>query len=57
MKLHENKEDFQDLCTITANYIGIPEAAVKMDYYIVSMLQKLQRSDFSEQCVFKGGAK
>ena len=55
MKLHENKEDFQNLCTIIADYIGIPEDAVKRDYYIVSMLQKLQESEFADCCVFKGG--
>lgn len=55
MRLHENEQDFQDLCRITADYIGIPEDAVKRDYYIVSMLQRLQKSEFFESCVFKGG--
>ena len=55
MRLHENNEDFRDLCSITADEVGIPEDAVRRDYYIVSMLQKLQQSDFAEQCVFKGG--
>ena len=47
MKLHKNEEDFRNLCIITADYIGIPEEAIKRDYYIVSMLQKLQKSDFA----------
>lgn len=55
MRLHENKKEFQELCAITADYIGIPEDAVKRDYYIVSMLQKLQKSEFADYCVFKGG--
>lgn len=55
MKLHKNEEDFRNLCIITADYIGIPEEAIKRDYYIVSMLQKLQKSDFADCCVFKGG--
>ena len=55
MRLHENGEDFQALCIITSDYIGIPEEAVKRDYYIVSMLQKLQKSEFADCCVFKGG--
>ena len=25
MRLHENEEDFRDLCSITAGYIGIPQ--------------------------------
>ena len=55
MRLHENEEDFRDLCSITAGYIGIPEDAVRRDYYIVSMLQKLEKSEFADCCVFKGG--
>lgn len=55
MKLHKNEEDFRNLCIIAADYIGIPEEAIKRDYYIVSMLQKLQKSDFADCCVFKGG--
>ena len=55
MRLHENEEDFRDLCSITAGYIGIPEDAVRRDYYIVNMLQKLEKSEFADCCVFKGG--
>ena len=32
MRLHENEEDFRDLCSITAGYIGIPEDAVRREY-------------------------
>ena len=31
------------LCNIKAGYIGIPEDAVRRDYYIVSMFQKLEK--------------
>ena len=55
MNLHTNKEDFEDLCLLTSEYIGIPEDAVKRDYYIVMLLQNLQNSNFSSECVFKGG--
>lgn len=55
MKLHTNKEDFEDLCILTSEYIGIPEDAVKMDYYIVMLLKNLQNSNFVSECVFKGG--
>lgn len=27
MRLHENNEDFRDLCSITADEVGIPEDA------------------------------
>lgn len=55
MNLHTNKEDFEDLCMLTSEYIGIPEDAVKRDYYIVMLLENLQNSDFVSECVFKGG--
>ena len=55
MNLHEHPEDFSQLIGLTANYIGIPEAAVKRDYYIVMLLENLQASNFLNQCVFKGG--
>ena len=55
MKLHDDHGSFQELITVTAKYIGIPESAVKRDYYIVMMLQNLQNSEYADQCVFKGG--
>ncbi|KOA19329.1 hypothetical protein CLHOM_24350 [Clostridium homopropionicum DSM 5847] len=55
MNLHTNKEDFEDLCVLTSEYIGIPQDAVKRDYYIVMLLQNLQNSNFASECVFKGG--
>ena len=55
MNLHTNKEDFEDLCLLTSEYIGIPEDAVKRDYYIAMLLQNLQNSNFAGECVFKGG--
>ena len=55
MKLHNDYEAFNDLSVLAADYIGIPVSAVKRDYYIVMMLQKLANSDYSAKCVFKGG--
>ena len=55
MNLHTNKEEFEDLCILTSQYIGIPVGAVKRDYYIVMLLENLQKSDFVSECVFKGG--
>ena len=55
MKLHTYPEDFQDLITIVAVDKHIPEAAVRRDYFIVMMLQKLSCSQYADQCVFKGG--
>ena len=55
MKLHESRNDFEDLTRATARWRGIPAGAVRRDYYIVLMLQKLEKSEYSDQCVFKGG--
>jgi predicted nucleotidyltransferase component of viral defense system len=55
MKLHKDRENFSDLIALAAEYIGIPQAAVKRDYYIVKLLQNIQNSEFSDKCVFKGG--
>ena len=55
MNLHNFKEDFTDLCVLAAKWRGIPESAVKRDYYIVYMLRNLAKSEFADQCVFKGG--
>lgn len=55
MKLHEDKEAFYDLAELTAKHIGVPAAAVRRDYYIVMMLQRLAQSPFFSQVVFKGG--
>ncbi len=55
MNLHKHKQEFEDLITIVANYIGIPIDAVRRDYYIVLIMQNLQNSEYAEKCVFKGG--
>lgn len=55
MNLHNDQEAFHDLAVLASNYMGIPVAAAKRDYYIVMMLQKLTNSDYSARSVFKGG--
>ena len=55
MKLHKNREEFEQLITLTARSVGIPETAVRKDYYIVLLLDKLAESDYVNECVFKGG--
>ena len=55
MNLHNDKEAFHDLAVLTAKEIGIPVTAVKRDYYIVMMLQKLAESQYAVRSVFKGG--
>ena len=55
MNLHNDKESFNSLIAVTADYIGVPPAAVKRDYYIVILLQNMQNSEYADKCVFKGG--
>ena len=55
MNLHNNHEEFSQLIAVTADALGIPENAVRRDYYIIMLLQNLQRSSYADNCVFKGG--
>ena len=55
MKLHENKDEFGELITLTAQEKHIPESAVERDYYIVQALLFLSNSENAASCVFKGG--
>lgn len=55
MKLHENKAEFRELITLTAQEKHIPESAVERDYYIVQALMSLSNSENADHCVFKGG--
>ena len=55
MNLYNNKKVFNQLVTIVANKKNIPESAVRRDYLIVYILNKLSKSEFADKCVFKGG--
>ena len=41
MKLHEYKNEFKDLISITAAYKHLPESAIERDYYIVLLLDNI----------------
>lgn len=55
MNLHNNKTEFKELITLTANDKNIPESAVERDYFIVRALLFLSGSEYVNNCVFKGG--
>ncbi len=55
MKLHLSEGDFQELCQLTSDYIGIPESAIRRDYFITFIMATLSRSEYVDQVVFKGG--
>ena len=43
MKLHEFPDEFKDLISIVATDKHLPESAIERDYYIVMMLQRLEK--------------
>lgn len=56
MKLYyEHKNDFDNLVILASQYKNIPESAVRRDYLIVNVLEKLESSIYTKTCVFKGG--
>jgi len=55
MNLHNNRNDFQDLISITADFFKIPEVYIEKDYWVTYILKNLSNSDFKESVVFKGG--
>lgn len=55
MRLHEDKEAFNNLIAIVATEKHLPEQAIRRDYYITEILLKLSKSKYVEECVFKGG--
>ena len=55
MKLHESKKEFNELTQLASEYKGIPEIAIKKDYLICMILEKLSQCEYVENCIFKGG--
>lgn len=55
MKLHLDNETFEELIQVTSMHFGIPELAVRKDYFITIILKRLSNSDYKNNVVFKGG--
>ena len=55
MKLHENKELFQDAITATSQQKGIPEIYVEKDYWVTLALHAIFNNKIGKETVFKGG--
>ena len=55
MKLHENKELFQDAVTATSQQKGIPEIYVEKDYWVTLALHAIFNNEIGKETVFKGG--
>lgn len=55
MKLHENKELFQDAVTATAEQKRIPEIYIEKDYWVTLALHAIFNNEIGKETVFKGG--
>jgi len=55
MKLHENKELFQDAVIATSQQIGIREIYVEKDYWATYALYHIFKNEIGKETVFKGG--
>ena len=55
MKLHENKNLFQDAIAATATLKGLREIHIEKDYWVTLALYTIFTGEMSNQVVFKGG--
>lgn len=55
MRLHENKELFQDAVIATSQQKGIPEIFVEKDYWVTYALYNIFKNEIGIETVFKGG--
>lgn len=55
MKLHENKELFQDAVIATSQQKGIREIYVEKDYWITFTLYTIFSKEIGKETIFKGG--
>ncbi|MBE7510459.1 MAG: nucleotidyl transferase AbiEii/AbiGii toxin family protein [Bacteroidia bacterium] len=55
MRLHENKELFQDAVIATSQQKGIREIYVEKDYWVTYALYHIFKNEIGKETVFKGG--
>jgi len=55
MKLHENKQLFNQSVRFTAQHMNIPDIYVEKDYWVTYALHTLFNSPIGNETVFKGG--
>ncbi len=55
MRLHENKELFQDAVVAASQQLGINEIYVEKDYWVTFALFNIFKNDIGKETVFKGG--
>lgn len=52
MKLHENKELFQDVVVATSQQLGIQEIYVEKAYWVTCVLFNIFKNDIGKETVF-----
>lgn len=55
LKLHDNKDVFDELVSRAASHFEISELYVEKDYWVTMVLMRLSQSEFRDFLVFKGG--
>lgn len=55
MRLHENKELFQDAIIATSQQKNIPEIFIEKDYWVTFALYQIFKNDTGLETIFKGG--
>jgi predicted nucleotidyltransferase component of viral defense system len=55
MRLHENKELYNDAILATAQQKGIQEIYIEKDYWVTLALNRIFTADIGKEAVFKGG--
>lgn len=55
MRLHENKELFQDAVIATSQQKGIREIYIEKDYWVTFALYTIFNNEIGKEAVFKGG--
>ncbi|MCF8355690.1 MAG: nucleotidyl transferase AbiEii/AbiGii toxin family protein [Melioribacteraceae bacterium] len=55
MNLHSDKKLFSDTIRAAADQLNINEVFIEKDYWISLVLQRLSKSKYAAQAVFKGG--
>jgi predicted nucleotidyltransferase component of viral defense system len=55
MKLHENKDLFNDAVLAASQHFNIPEIYIEKDYWVTMALYAIFHSPIAEEAVFKGG--
>jgi len=55
MRLHENKELFQNAVVATSQQKGIREIYIEKDYWITFALYNIFKNEIGKETVFKGG--